>query len=714
MELLEAVKSGDVEMTLKLIEKGADIGFTDNTLSTPLHYAAALNEPALIELLVKYGADINAVDKEKNTILHRAIIEGSVANVEAIIRIASTAGGGSGGGDENEGMKKEVASLKIDIKKTNKAGQTPLDLAISLGHNNIVNILQPYCNTPRELYGYKRVPSNTSIVSATISSTNSTSNLNAILNSSVASHFTASLTSSLSSFRSKSGDFDDGQSNKQGFFSGLGFGAKKTKNLGLPNGILASKNGDLEELMQLLNSGQCNINLKDENGCSIAYHAAENARVTCLALCIEKRADLTSPNNSGWTPLHAAACGATKEHEACAGMIIGTFEGQTKVNQLRAKTNNNETPVMIAERLNNNPSMVKLLRQATIQSSIQELRRFSNTPENEVISGSLTLVLDYLQQMQSELDEANKKTVALETRLIRSMNNNSVNLDGGNSNLKRNSLGPINENSESTYSNNELSLMTVNLNGNLNNNNLEQPLSPITPMAPNGLRSSTSNPNLNLLGSSASNLGSNLATPGSNVNCYDCMQFQIQLSKLKKDHEELSTKNKKLMGSMAKAAQEYEAKITGLEKDLKACEQEKNEAIEEKEKVVKRTEATFLNKISKITQETENVLKQIQQELADVDEEKRDLITFQKKNKHLTWIADELVEYCFNPLCSTKFSRNNRKHHCRCCGRVFCEKCSKERHSIVGLGFVNPVRVCEPCFKILSSSKSPFAKSTSN
>ncbi|XP_031365201.1 rabankyrin-5 isoform X2 [Apis dorsata] len=51
--------------------------------------------------------------------------------------------------------------------------------------------------------------------------------------------------------------------------------------------------------------------------------------------------------------------------------------------------------------------------------------------------------------------------------------------------------------------------------------------------------------------------------------------------------------------------------------------------------------------------------------------------------------------------CGTKFSLTMRKHHCRHCGRILCNKCSDQDVPIVKFGLNKPVRVCAVCFDVL-------------
>ncbi|ESO98622.1 hypothetical protein LOTGIDRAFT_90048, partial [Lottia gigantea] len=59
------------------------------------------------------------------------------------------------------------------------------------------------------------------------------------------------------------------------------------------------------------------------------------------------------------------------------------------------------------------------------------------------------------------------------------------------------------------------------------------------------------------------------------------------------------------------------------------------------------------------------------------------------------WISDDEVSVCI--LCNDKFNQLRRKHHCRQCGRVLCNKCCKEKLPLPHLGIDDPERVCDWC-----------------
>uniref|UniRef100_A0A9J8C861 Zinc finger, FYVE domain containing 21 n=1 Tax=Cyprinus carpio carpio TaxID=630221 RepID=A0A9J8C861_CYPCA len=47
--------------------------------------------------------------------------------------------------------------------------------------------------------------------------------------------------------------------------------------------------------------------------------------------------------------------------------------------------------------------------------------------------------------------------------------------------------------------------------------------------------------------------------------------------------------------------------------------------------------------------------------------------------------------------CDTKFDFITRKHHCRRCGRCFCDKCCSQKVALPRMCFVDPVRQCAEC-----------------
>lgn len=65
----------------------------------------------------------------------------------------------------------------------------------------------------------------------------------------------------------------------------------------------------------------------------------------------------------------------------------------------------------------------------------------------------------------------------------------------------------------------------------------------------------------------------------------------------------------------------------------------------------------------------------------------------------VVWVSDEMTNEC--QYCQQKFSAFRRKHHCRSCGHIFCNDCSKHKVPIPHLGYSIPQRVCDECYRKL-------------
>ncbi|XP_028417195.1 hepatocyte growth factor-regulated tyrosine kinase substrate-like [Dendronephthya gigantea] len=63
--------------------------------------------------------------------------------------------------------------------------------------------------------------------------------------------------------------------------------------------------------------------------------------------------------------------------------------------------------------------------------------------------------------------------------------------------------------------------------------------------------------------------------------------------------------------------------------------------------------------------------------------------------------------------CRVKFGTFTRQHHCRCCGQVFCAKCSSKNSVIAKFGIEREVRVCDPCYDQLNPSEAKASSATS-
>ncbi|XP_061652179.1 zinc finger FYVE domain-containing protein 21 isoform X1 [Phyllopteryx taeniolatus] len=69
------------------------------------------------------------------------------------------------------------------------------------------------------------------------------------------------------------------------------------------------------------------------------------------------------------------------------------------------------------------------------------------------------------------------------------------------------------------------------------------------------------------------------------------------------------------------------------------------------------------------------------------------------------WVPDKDCPRCMQ--CDGKFDFIRRKHHCRRCGRCFCDKCCGKKAALPRMSFVDPVRQCARC-ALLSHKESDF------
>lgn len=66
------------------------------------------------------------------------------------------------------------------------------------------------------------------------------------------------------------------------------------------------------------------------------------------------------------------------------------------------------------------------------------------------------------------------------------------------------------------------------------------------------------------------------------------------------------------------------------------------------------------------------------------------------------WKPDSSAPVCDS--CDVTFTVYRRRHHCRCCGGVFCNSCSNTYVSIPALHEMKPQRVCRACATALSGA----------
>lgn len=61
------------------------------------------------------------------------------------------------------------------------------------------------------------------------------------------------------------------------------------------------------------------------------------------------------------------------------------------------------------------------------------------------------------------------------------------------------------------------------------------------------------------------------------------------------------------------------------------------------------------------------------------------------------WINDEETDRCMNCQKVFVFAFRGR-HHCRSCGGIYCDDCTKKRAAVLKFGYQEKVRVCDNCY----------------
>ncbi|XP_052767730.1 zinc finger FYVE domain-containing protein 21-like [Mya arenaria] len=72
------------------------------------------------------------------------------------------------------------------------------------------------------------------------------------------------------------------------------------------------------------------------------------------------------------------------------------------------------------------------------------------------------------------------------------------------------------------------------------------------------------------------------------------------------------------------------------------------------------------------------------------------------------WVPDAQCQKCVQ--CQGKFDLFNRRHHCRRCGKCFCDKCCSTQVALPRMLFVDPVRHCAGCSTISKKEADFFEK----
>lgn len=89
--LFAAVKAGDVQRVRAVVNQvdASSINVKDEAVCAPVHYAACLDSPDILQILIGAGADVNIRDEHEWTPLHHAAFDGKFESVKCVGRPVS-------------------------------------------------------------------------------------------------------------------------------------------------------------------------------------------------------------------------------------------------------------------------------------------------------------------------------------------------------------------------------------------------------------------------------------------------------------------------------------------------------------------------------------------------------------------------------------------------------------------------------------------------
>ncbi|MCU0779544.1 MAG: ankyrin repeat domain-containing protein [Akkermansiaceae bacterium] len=151
-----------------LLDKGADLRAKDRTGKTALHWAAAVGNVAVLELLIARGADIEANETPLGrTPLHFAAYGADAKTVAALVAKGASMAAKDATGLQPIHFAAQLGDAEIlefligkgaDVTMTESHGATPLHLAVIAGQPKAVRALLSHEAPPTSLDHYMRSP----------------------------------------------------------------------------------------------------------------------------------------------------------------------------------------------------------------------------------------------------------------------------------------------------------------------------------------------------------------------------------------------------------------------------------------------------------------------------------------------------------------------------------------------------------------------------
>lgn len=149
--LLTASSHGSERIVRYLVERGADIAYTDSESNTPLHAAADSGHDAIVTYLISQGADVKKKGWGGSTVLYEAAASCTAATIRLILDQGADANAKCLGGKTalhqatTSREKIDIAMLLIesgaDVNAKDEDGMTVLHEALECGNEELVPIL---------------------------------------------------------------------------------------------------------------------------------------------------------------------------------------------------------------------------------------------------------------------------------------------------------------------------------------------------------------------------------------------------------------------------------------------------------------------------------------------------------------------------------------------------------------------------------------------
>ena len=139
MELIEAIDNNDIDLVIRLLNRGVDVNYQEDIVGeSPLMTASKEGNKNIVDILLNAGADVNLLDSNDDNALTYAT---SYANVHYNLR-------------ENELMRDRIHRFKLVAKKLldnginpfhrNDEGDTTYDVAITYRVIEIAELIKHY------------------------------------------------------------------------------------------------------------------------------------------------------------------------------------------------------------------------------------------------------------------------------------------------------------------------------------------------------------------------------------------------------------------------------------------------------------------------------------------------------------------------------------------------------------------------------------------